>query len=91
MPKTASAGCCPRCSFPGVLVILHYRCNFSAFSGYRRTPSNYSSLLCCHCGNRFRTKAKYVNSLKILTNKQLEYVMRGVPPYDWHELMRIKD
>jgi hypothetical protein len=34
--------------------------NYSAFSGYRFTPSDYSQLRCGHCGRVWRTKADYV-------------------------------
>ena len=40
-----------------------YRGNFSAFNGYRFTPSDYSEVVCERCGARWRTKAKYVDSL----------------------------
>lgn len=39
-----------------------YRANHSAFSGYRRTRSDYSELQCRWCGRRWRTKAAYVES-----------------------------
>jgi hypothetical protein len=39
-------------------------CNYSAFSGYHRTPSDYSSLTCHTCGACWRTKAQYVGYLK---------------------------
>lgn len=38
-------------------------CNYSAFNGCRRTPSNYSSIICYTCGNVWRTKADYVSQL----------------------------
>lgn len=34
--------------------------NYSAFNGYRRTPSAYSDLECGSCGGFWRTKAAYV-------------------------------
>lgn len=40
-----------------------YRCNYSAFNGYRRTPSPYSEIRCTACGNRWRTKAAYADAL----------------------------
>lgn len=39
------------------------RANFSAFNGYRRTPSAYSEVRCGTCGARWRTKAVYVDTL----------------------------
>ena len=41
-----------------------YRGNYSAFSGYRFTPSDYSQVSCTECGAVWRTKAKYVEDLK---------------------------
>lgn len=37
--------------------------NYSAFSGYRFTPSDYSQVRCTRCGSRWRTKAGYVAGL----------------------------
>lgn len=44
--------------------VLAYRCNHSAFNGYRRTPSQYSAVTCLACQASWRTKAGYVDSLK---------------------------
>lgn len=46
-------------------VVVHRRCNFSAFNGYHYTPSDYSLVLCMEpqCGLRWRTKAEYVDAL----------------------------
>lgn len=44
-------------------VVVHRQCNFSAFSGYQYTPSDYSLVLCGTCGRRWRTKAAYVDTL----------------------------
>lgn len=41
-------------------VVVHYRCNYSAFSGYKRTTSDYSAVKCLKCLSRWRTKADYV-------------------------------
>ena len=38
-------------------------CNYSAFSGYRRTASDYSLVVCTACDGMWRTKAKYVDVL----------------------------
>jgi hypothetical protein len=42
-------------------------CNYSAFNGYRWTPSEYSEVECAShlggCGARWRTKALYVGGL----------------------------
>jgi hypothetical protein len=37
--------------------------NYSAFSGYRFTPSDYSSVRCGTCHHVWRTKAAYVAGL----------------------------
>lgn len=41
------------------------RCNYSAFNGYRRTPSDYSHVVCtvAGCMGSWRTKAAYVDDL----------------------------
>lgn len=44
-------------------VVLDFRCNHSAFNGYRWTPSDYSAIGCEACGSRWRTKAAYVDEL----------------------------
>lgn len=41
-----------------------YHGNFSAFNGYRFTPSDYSEVSCLQCGGRWRTKAQYVEALR---------------------------
>jgi hypothetical protein len=47
------------------LVVVEVRCgNYSAFNGYRFTPSEYSELRCTGCGLRWRTKARYVGKLR---------------------------
>ena len=43
--------------------IRQYMCNHSAFSGYHRTPSDYSGLRCKSCRAVWRTKADYVYEL----------------------------
>jgi hypothetical protein len=40
-----------------------YRANYSSFNGGRRTPSEYSEVICSRCGRRWRTKAAYVDTL----------------------------
>lgn len=44
--------------------IRDYKCNYSAFSGYHRTTSDYSSIKCIKCDGIWRTKAKYVEELE---------------------------
>lgn len=43
--------------------VLDYRCHYSAFNGYRRTYSDYSTVRCEECGAVGRTKARYVDVL----------------------------
>lgn len=45
--------------------VIQYRCNHSAFSGYRRTPSDYSSLTCDApgCVGHWRTKSAYADAI----------------------------
>ena len=38
-------------------------CNYSAFSGYHYTPSNYSRVVCIACKHTWRTRARYVGGL----------------------------
>ena len=38
--------------------------NHSAFNGYHRTPSAYSSIHCVACNANWRTKAGYVAQLQ---------------------------
>lgn len=44
-------------------VVTIRKANYSAFSGYRRTPSAYSEVYCTACPTRWRTKAGYVDRL----------------------------
>jgi hypothetical protein len=45
--------------------VVQRRCNHSAFNGYRRTPSDYSLVVCTAsgCTGAWRTKAAYVQAL----------------------------
>ena len=51
------------------LVVVQYKCNYSAFNGYHYTPSDYSEVRCTRpgCMGTWRTKAAYVDDLKIIT------------------------
>lgn len=42
------------------IVVIDRLCNYSAFNGYRYTPSDYSAVLCTTCGASWRTKAAWV-------------------------------
>lgn len=41
----------------------HYKCNFSAFNGYRYTPSDYSLVYCTVCRGLWRTKASWAGQI----------------------------
>ncbi|MFI8932363.1 hypothetical protein ACIG3E_32450 [Streptomyces sp. NPDC053474] len=45
--------------------MLQRQCNYSAFNGYTRTPSDYSLVVCTApgCSTAWRTKAAYVQNL----------------------------
>lgn len=47
------------------LAVTSYKCNHSAFNGYRYTPSNYSQVRCLRpgCFGSWRTDAAYVETL----------------------------
>jgi hypothetical protein len=45
-------------------VVYQRHCNHSAFNGYHWTPSDYSSIRCLECEHIWRTKARYVDSLR---------------------------
>ena len=44
-------------------VVTQYHCNYSAFNGYRYTPSDYSQVYCKVCRGIWRTKGAYVEQL----------------------------
>jgi hypothetical protein len=46
-------------------LILDYKCNHSAFNGYHYTSSDYSAIQCQRCMSIWRTKAAYVDKLKM--------------------------
>lgn len=43
--------------------VIQYCCNHSAFNGYHRTFSDYSTVWCDKCRQAWRTKAAYVDEL----------------------------
>jgi hypothetical protein len=43
--------------------VLARLCNYSAFNGYRETPSAYSAVGCLRCHRVWRTTADYVRAL----------------------------
>lgn len=46
--------------------VAQRNCNHSAFNGYRRTYSEYSSIHCLSCNRAWRTTASYVPLLRDL-------------------------
>lgn len=72
------------CTCPGKLedkmknwVIITYKCNYSAFSGYRRTPSNYSLFRCMSCGMMWRSKASYSILVPMINEEQRKKWIEG--------------
>jgi hypothetical protein len=65
--------------------VVVQRCrNYSAFSGYHFTPSDWSHVHCKVCGANGRTKAKYVEFLRDakdrdLTCRPTHCVFTGLP------------
>jgi phosphoribosyl 1,2-cyclic phosphodiesterase len=43
--------------------VTQFKCNHSAFNGYKQTPSAYSQIHCTVCGCWWRTKSRVVYSL----------------------------
>lgn len=60
-------------------VVVHRLCNYSAFSGYRRTRSDYSAVRCLVCGRFWRTKAAYVRTLPDATGDDSYRLVSGDP------------
>jgi len=44
-------------------VVVQRKCNYSAFSGYSYTPSDWSGIRCTECNRYWRTKGAYVDTL----------------------------
>lgn len=61
---------CPQRTHRGSWRVAVRKANYSAFSGYRRTPSDYSEVACLACRSRWRTKAAYVNALPSLAREE---------------------
>lgn len=45
-------------------IVIKRNCNHSAFNGYHRTYSDYSTVFCTNCHALGRTKANFVRYLK---------------------------
>jgi len=61
-----SACKCPEAKKPmsgRTWAVLDRKCNYSAFNGYKYTPSDYSCIVCKSCGATWRTKASFVDQL----------------------------
>lgn len=58
-------------------VVLQYRCNYSAFNGYRRSESNYSCVQCTQCGHVWRTKQPYVDHLPRREAPKIEAIVKN--------------
>jgi hypothetical protein len=94
MSGGASCGCSPRDrSYWRVVTRL---ANYSAFNGYRHTPSDYSEVICLRCGGRWRTKAKYVAAVADATREEIDapaldpgsMPVLGEPTYPFHQERR---
>lgn len=46
--------------------VSQYGCNHSAFNGYHRTPSDYSTVKCGQCPGMWRSKGRFVEELVAL-------------------------
>lgn len=73
-----SGGQSCKCAKKHLRVFQRY-CNHSAFSGYQRTPSAYSSIRCLRCGAIWRTNAKYVPDLADITEAEMRQNPYGGP------------
>lgn len=54
----------------GAWVVVQRHSHSSAFAGYRRTWSRYSSVRCLDCGAFWRTNAGYVGGLRDATGDE---------------------
>lgn len=52
--------------------VVDRHCNYSAFNGYHRTPSDYSKLLCLFCWRVWRTKGQYADVLPELSEAEYD-------------------
>jgi hypothetical protein len=76
--------------------VVDYKCNYSAFNGYHRTGSDYSSVRCIRCGAIWRTTAGYVEALAPIKDAErvmfygfdcheVEMAKLGRAPFSWSE------
>ncbi len=69
--------------------ILQYRCNHSAFNGYRDTPSEWSSLFCLRCHAVWRTKAAYADALPLATPEDRQRPSAHTTEMDGEDVSRV--
>lgn len=60
---SANIACTDRKAHQPHWYVIQRYCNYSAFNGYHRTPSDYSAIRCPTCRGVWRTKAAYVATL----------------------------
>lgn len=60
---SSKARACKDKGHRGAWAVVVRNGNYSAFNGYRFTPSDYSLVRCGACGSRWRTKAKFADGL----------------------------
>jgi hypothetical protein len=54
----------------GAWIVTDDHCAYSAFNGYHYSSSDYCAVKCLICGRTWRTKAKYVDSLRRGTREE---------------------
>lgn len=61
--------------------VKQYKCNHSAFNGYKYTPSDYSTVVCHNssCTGAGRTKAAFVDEL-VVVGKHHRATAKCSPP-----------
>ena len=69
--RDMSGGVSCKCQRPERVVTMR-NCNYSAFNGYRFTPSRYSQVKCVQCGATWRSRAAYVDALPDATPEEPE-------------------
>lgn len=58
--------------------IIQFKCNHSAFNGWKKTYSEYSSFRCMVCTNIWRSKSDYVFKVKALHDPETTDPFEGV-------------
>lgn len=70
---------------PRSVMVLSRCCNYSAFSGYHRTSSDYSGVQCLWCGHVWRTKAKWVGTMP----EAPDHCERSSDPAEWRRMLSL--